>query len=99
MGGSNILTIIDSDTYNILKKIENKSFKGISSICSYNSTLNIILLGCVNGNLIQFDVKNEKVIANINAYNTQIKGLFLLPQKKVLSYSEEASIKMWDFQK
>lgn len=99
VGGSNILTVIDSDTYNILKKIENKSFKGISSICSYNNTLNIILLGCVNGNLIQFDVKNEKVIANINAYNTQIKGLFLLPQKKVLSYSAEPSIKIWDFQK
>lgn len=97
VGGPNIITIIDTDTYTIKKKIKNEIFNGIKAITSYNDSSDIILLGCMKGNLIQLEFNNEKIIANIQAHSYQINGLSIIDKKKVISFSGESFIKIWNF--
>ena len=97
VGGPNIITIIDADTYNIKKRIKNDIFNGISAIYSFKDNSDIIVLGCMKGNMLQLDLKKEKVITNIQAHSYQINGLNLIGRKIMISFSGEPFVKIWNF--
>ena len=92
VGGANAITLIDETT----KQIENCKFNGVTAISYHNEK---IILGCMLGNLILFDLKNEKIEREIEkAHEGEIR-MIKNTNGKLITVGSDNKIKFWNFNK
>lgn len=90
VGGANAITLIDNN----VKKIENSKFNAVTSISYQNGKL---LLGCMLGNLILFDVNREAIEKEFEkAHEGEIRTIKPI-NNTILTIGADNIIKYWQF--
>ena len=94
--GENKISIINVNSYNLIRIIEVDESFWIYSVCMLNK--DIILTGDENGRIIQWKIENDnlKLISKKeNAHNDWIFTLLKLGKGLILSGSCDNSVKIW----
>ena len=94
--GNNKLTIINVNSYNLIKTINVDNSGWISAVCKLNKDM--ILTGDYNKRIIQWKIENDnlKLISiKENAHDNSIYTLSKLGDGLILSGSYDNSVKIW----
>ena len=94
--GENIISIVDVNSYNLIKTINLKNSGYINAVCMINK--NIILTGDENKRIIQWKIKNDnlELISKIeNAHDNYISTLLKISDDLILSGSGDNYVKIW----
>ena len=94
--GENKISIINVNSYNLIKTINVDNSGWISAVCMLNK--DIILTADQNKRIIQWQIENDilKLISKKeNAHDDRIYTLSKLDNGLILSGSDDKSVKIW----
>lgn len=94
VGGSKIISVVNSTTFKVEKYIEIQEEGNIWSLIELSDFK--ILFGLSNGKIFHCSLKESKILGwKEDAHTKGVKGMCILKNDRLISFSEDKLIKIW----
>lgn len=95
VGGRNKITVIDTTTLQVKSKVKLLNAGFICSIVEFPN--NLIITGSAGGEIFEVDLDGNQILSKKEkAHEKDITSLILLDDKKLISSSNDKTIKIWN---